>query len=112
MTKIKDQNKSFIKMIDILMKHIQSLEKCIEYNEFKQMQKQMTFIKKQLKESLQNYEQLSEQVKELLKNVKCDIKIKPQISQICQILGYSPNTTSRILSNKKTGIFGILSGKK
>ena len=83
-----------------------------EYSEFKQMQKQMTFIKKQLKETLQKYEQLSDQVKELLKNVKCDIKIKPQISQICQILGFSPNTTARIISNKKTGIFGILSGKK
>ena len=83
-----------------------------EYSEFKQMQKQMTFIKKQLKETLQKYEQLSDQVKELLKNVKCDIKIKPQISQICQILGFSPNTTARIISNKKTGIFGLLSGKK
>ena len=31
--RIKDQNKSFIKMIDILMNHIQSLEKCVEYNE-------------------------------------------------------------------------------
>ena len=83
-----------------------------EYNEIKQMQKQMMFIKKQLKETLQKYEQLSDQVKELLKNVKCDIKIKPQISQICQILGFSPNTTARIISNKKTGLFGILSGKK
>ena len=83
-----------------------------EYNEFKQLQKQMMFIKKQLKETLQKYEQLSDQVKELLKNVKCDIKIKPQISQICQILGFSPNTTARILANKKTGIFSMLSGKK
>ena len=83
-----------------------------EFNEFKQMQKQMTFIKTQLKESIKKYEQLSDQVKELLKNIKVEIKIKPQISQICQILGYSPNTTSRIIANKKTGIFGILSGKK
>ena len=72
----------------------------------------MTFIKKQLKEINLKYEQLSEQVKELLKNIKCDIKIKPQISQICQILGFSPQTTARIITNKKTGIFGILSGKK
>ena len=83
-----------------------------DYNEIKQMQKQMTFIKKQLKEINLKYEQLSEQVKELLKNIKCDIKIKPQISQICQILGFSPQTTARIITNKKTGIFGILSGKK
>ena len=83
-----------------------------EYNEVKQMQKQMTFIKKQLKEIMLKYDQLSEQVKELLKNIKCDMKIKPQISQICQILGYSPNTTARIIANKKTGLLGILSGKK
>ena len=83
-----------------------------EYNEFKEMQKQMTFIKKQLKEVMLKYDQLSEQVKELLKNIKCDMKIKPQISQICQILGYSPNTTARIVSNKKSGILGLLSGKK
>ena len=42
-----------------------------DYNEIKQMQKQMKFIKEQLKESLLKFEQLSEQVKELLKNIKC-----------------------------------------
>ena len=62
------------------------------------------FIKKQLKETLQKYEQLSDQVKELLKNVKCDIKIKPQISQICQILGKSPEEVNKIV-NKKKSIF-------
>jgi hypothetical protein len=82
-----------------------------DYNEIKQMQKQMKFIKEQLKESLLKFEQLSEQVKELLKNIKCDIKIKPNISQICQILGYSPQTTSRILNNKKGGILGLIKGK-
>ena len=82
-----------------------------DYNEIKQMQKQMKFIKEQLKESLLKFEQLSEQVKELLKNIKCDIKIKPNISQICQILGYSPQTTNRILNNKKGGILGLIKGK-
>ena len=82
-----------------------------DFNEIKQMQKQMKFIKEQLKDSILKYDQLSEQVKELLKNVKCDIKIKPQISQICQILGYSPQTTSKILNNKKGGILGLLTGK-
>ena len=82
-----------------------------DYSEFKQMQKQMKFIKEQLKESLLKYEQLSEQIKELLKNVKCDMKNKPNISQICQILGYSPETTSRIVNNKRGGIFGLMKGK-
>ena len=82
-----------------------------DYNEIKQMQKQMKFIKDQLKDTLLKYDQLSDQVKELLKNIKCDIKIKPQISQICQIIGYSPQTTSRILNNKKGGILGLIKGK-
>ena len=77
-----------------------------DYNEMKQMQKQMKFIKDQLKEYMQKYELLSGQVEELLKNIKCDIKIKPQISQICQIFGYSPQTISRIVNNKKAGLFG------
>ena len=82
-----------------------------DYNEYKQMQKQMKFIKEQLKESIQKYDLLSGQVEELLKNIKCDIKIKPQIAQICQIFGYSPQTTSRILNNKKGGLFGIKKNK-
>ena len=55
-----------------------------DYNKIKQIQIQKKFIKEQLKDSLLKYDQLSEQVKELLKNVKIDIKIKPQISQICK----------------------------
>ena len=82
-----------------------------DFNEFKQMQKQMKFIKDQLKDSLLKYDQLSEQVKELLKNVKCDNKNKPQIVQICQIFGYSPQTISRMINNKKGGIFGLMKGK-
>jgi hypothetical protein len=82
-----------------------------EWSEFKLMQKQMNLIKEQLKESLLKYDQLSEQVKELLKNVKCDNKNKPQIAQICQIFGYSPQTTNRIVNNKKGGIFGLMKGK-
>ena len=82
-----------------------------DFNEIKQMQKQMKFIKDQLKEALLKYDQLSEQVKELLKNIKVEIKIKPQISQICQIFGYSPQTTSKILNNKKVGILGLVKGK-
>ena len=82
-----------------------------DYNEIKQMQKQMNFIKGQLKESLQKYDLLKGQVEELFKNIKCDIKIKPQIAQICQIFGYSPQTTSRIINNKKGGLFGIMKTK-
>ena len=80
-----------------------------DMDEMKLMQKQMGIIKGQLKDSETNFNQLSEQVKELLKHIKCDTKIKPQIVQICQIFGYSPQTTKRIVNNKKGGILsGIL----
>ena len=67
----------------------------------KQNQIQLSYLKEQIKELNQKYNLLTEQVKELLKNIKVDIKIKPQVSQICQILGYSPQTINRIVTNKK-----------
>ena len=75
-----------------------------DYDEVKQIEKQMKFLKKELKETRALNEQLSEQVKELIKNIKCDSKNKLQINQICQLLNFSPNTTSRILTNNKKGI--------
>ena len=47
-------------------------------------------------------------VKELIKNVKYEPIIKPQITQICQLLGYSPHTTQKIISNKVSGIKNIV----
>ena len=67
----------------------------------KLMQEQNKFLKEQIKEINNKYNLLAEQVKELLKNIKCDMKIKPQVSQICQILGYSPQTINKIVTNKK-----------
>jgi DNA repair exonuclease SbcCD ATPase subunit len=68
-------------------------------DEVKLIQDQMKFLKEELKEVRTKYDQLVGQVKELLKNVKCDNKNKPQFVQICQILGLSPQTTSRIITN-------------
>ena len=67
----------------------------------KQVQEQLNFLKKENKEIKYKYNLLIEQVKELLKNIKCDMKNKPQVSQICQILGYSPQTINKIVTNKK-----------
>ena len=75
-----------------------------DLDEVKQITKQMNFLKKELKE-IKNFDaQLIEQVKELIKNIKCDSKNKLQISQICQLLNFSPTTTNRILTNNKKGI--------
>ena len=71
----------------------------------KQMNDQMKCLKDEIKDINNKYNLLSGQVKELLKNIKCDMKIKPQIVQICQIFGFSPETINKIVTNKKKGIF-------
>ena len=76
----------------------------IEENEsdiVKQMLEQMKCLKDEIKETNNKHNLLTEQVKELLKNIKCDMKIKPQIVQICQLFGYSPQTINRIVTKKK-----------
>ena len=75
-----------------------------DFDEVKQITKQMNFLKKELKEIKSFDAQLIEQVKELIKIIKCDSKNKLQISQICQLLNLSPTTTNRILTNNKKGI--------
>ena len=75
-----------------------------DFDEVKQILKQMNFLKKELKEVKNFNQQLIEQVKELIKNTKCDNKNKLQISQLCQLLNFSPTTTNRILTNNKKGI--------
>ena len=68
----------------------------------------MTGIKERLKELEFRYKNLVEQVKILIGNITFNQKIKPQVTQICQLLGYSPKTTGRILTSKeKKKILGI-----
>ena len=75
-----------------------------DFDEVKQIEKQMVFLKKELKETRNAHEQLTEQVKELIKNVKCDGKNKIYIEQICQILNIPSEITKKILANNKKGI--------
>ena len=58
-------------------------------------------VKDKLKELEFRYKNLVEQVKILIGNIAFNQKIKPQITQICQLLGYSPKTTGRILTSAK-----------
>ena len=68
----------------------------------------ITGIKEKFKELEFRYKNLVEQVKILIGNITFNQKIKPQISQICQLLGYSPKTIGRILTSKdKKKILGI-----
>ena len=68
----------------------------------------ITGIKEKFRELEFRYKNLVEQVKILIGNITFNQKVKPQISQICQLLGYSPKTTGRILTSKdKKKILGI-----
>ena len=66
-------------------------------------------VKEKLKELEFKYSNLVEQIKILIGNIPVNQKIKPQIVQICQLLGYSPKTTGRIItsSKEKKKILGI-----
>lgn len=67
------------------------------------------FVKEKQKELEFHYNLLVEQVKILIYNIKVDQKIKPAVTQICKILGFSPNTSSRIISGKaKKKILGFI----
>ena len=79
----------------------------IEENDFdiiKQNEEQMKLLKNEIKEKNNKFNMLSEQIEELFKNIKLDMKNKPQIVQICQILGKSPEEVNKII-NKKKSIF-------
>ena len=76
-------------------------------DEIKQMNEQITFLKNRIKELETKLKNLEDQVKELIKNVKYEPIIKPQIAQILQVLGYSPQTTQKIVNNKKSGLKNI-----
>ena len=58
-------------------------------------------FKEKLNELEFKYNNLVEQVKILIGNITFNQKIKPQITQICQLLGYSPKTSARIFTSTK-----------
>ena len=64
----------------------------------------MKLLKNEIKEKNNKFNMLSEQIEELLKNIKLDMKNKPQIVQIYQILGKSSEEINK-LTNKKKSIF-------
>ncbi len=72
-------------------------------DENKKLKEEIVGLKNNFKEVETKYKNLEDMVKDLIKNVKYEQKIKPHIVQICQILGYSPQTTQRIVRNKMSG---------
>ena len=54
---------------------------------------------------------LEEQVKILLCNINCSGKIKPTVTQICQLLGLNHQRTQMVISGKdKKKALGIIIG--
>ena len=65
-------------------------------------------VKEKLKEVEFKYNNLMEQIKILICNINITQKIKPQVTQICQLLGYDPITIEKILNAKdKKKILGV-----
>ena len=90
------------KKVDLFLKNFVCEDE--DPDEIKQMTEQIVFLKNRIKELETKSKNLEGQVKELIKNVKYEPIIKPQIVQILQVLGYSPQTTLRIVNNKKSGL--------
>ena len=57
-------------------------------------------IKDKYKELLQNMNMLEEQVKILICNISCNNKIKPQITQICQLMRIPAKNIQMIIAGK------------
>ena len=66
-------------------------------------------IKDKYKELLQNMNLLEEQVKILICNINCNSKIKPQITQICQLMRIPAKNIQLIIAGKdKKKALGIV----
>ena len=69
------------------------------------IQNQLKDMKLMFKEEKDKNEKLCELIKEVFKNIKVDSKTKDLCVQICNIFGFSPNTTGKLIKEKK-GLFG------
>jgi len=70
----------------------------------RKLREEIIVVKNRNKDLEVKYKNLEDMVKDLIKNVKYENNIKPHIVQICQILGYSPQTTQKIVKNKISGL--------
>ena len=77
-----------------------------DLDEVKGLKTLTKYLKKDNKEKDKKLYNLGEKIKELINNLKYDDKIKPQISQILELLGFSSDKVPNILNNKK-GFFSI-----
>ena len=72
-----------------------------DYDEVKMINKQMNFLKDEIKESREKNKKLGDEIKDLFFKIKCNDKNRKNIVQICQLLGFQPQLVDQIISNKK-----------
>ena len=71
-----------------------------DFDEVKMINKQMNFLKEEIKDYRERVKKLTTEIKELFSKIKCNDKNRKNIVQICQILGFSPAIVDQIISNK------------
>ena len=72
-----------------------------DFDEVKMINKQMNFLKDEIKESREKNKKLGDEIKDLFFEIKCNDKNRKNIVQICQLLGFQPQLVDQIISNKK-----------
>jgi hypothetical protein len=72
-----------------------------DLDEIKGLQYLIKNLKKDNREKDKKYDNLAQKIKELIKKLKYDDKIKPQISQILLMIGFNENDIQNIVSNDK-----------
>ena len=72
-----------------------------DFDEVKMINKQMNFLKEEIKDYREKMKKLQNEIKELFRKIKCNDKNRKNIVQICQLLGFSPQLVDEIISNRK-----------
>ena len=71
-----------------------------DFDEVKMINKQMNFLKEEIKDNREKNKKLGDEIKELFSKIKCNDKNRKHIVQICQILAFPPVIIDQIISNK------------
>ena len=62
--------------------------------------KQINFLKEEIKDYREKIKKLQNEIKELLRKIKCNDKNRKNIVQICQILSFPSTLIEQIIANK------------
>ena len=71
-----------------------------DFDEVKMINKQMNFLKEEIKDYREKIKKLQNEIKELFRKIKCTDKNRKNIVQICQILSFPSTLIDQIVSNK------------